>query len=111
MTLNEAYIHTADDNLEAELIQEGIDESFPGSEEDSDAPIEVKVGGTYDSDQQFHDILGTGEVEVTKVLQDGTEIKSVQLITDITADGTVTASDISNGSIPGDDTIKLRTSS
>ena len=55
MTLNEAYIHTADDHVEAELIQDEVPEQVTGDSEDRDTTSPVNVDETYNAEEDFHD--------------------------------------------------------
>lgn len=106
MTLNEAYIHTADDHVEAELIQDEVPEQFTGDSEDRDTTSPVSVDETYNAGEDFHDSVAQDEVEITQELQDGTTTTSTVLASELNDNG-ITDAVIDSGEIPGQN-VRLR---
>ena len=106
MTLNEAYIHTADDHVEAELIQDEVPEQLTGDSEDRDTTSPVNVDETYNAQEDFHDSVAQDEVEITQELQDGTTTTTTILASELNENG-ITDAVIDSGEIPGQN-VRLR---
>lgn len=111
MTLNEAYIHTADDNDMEELDAEVFNEQLLGATEDLDnadnAFTRVVPSVAFNGpDAVLSDALASDEVAITKTAPDGSTETSVLLKSELFEQG-ITNDMITSGNIPGDSTVSF----
>jgi hypothetical protein len=95
MTLNEAYIHTADDNAQADVLEEAIQEkidsvitdsltSTDGEQAEFDPSIARSATGTTVASNT---VASTDEVIVNKVVADGSVESKIMKISELKAQG------------------------
>ena len=111
MTLNEAYIHTADDNDMEELDAEVFNEQLLGATEDLDnadnSSTRVIPSVAFNGpDAVLSDALASDEVAITKTAPDGSTETSVMLKSELFENG-ITDDMITSGNIPGDSTVSF----
>jgi len=106
MTLNEAYIHTANDNstdeIEAEFLSENLDDSILTAEEFDE--LEREQEQFYSDEENFTNLQASDEVTVSKLLEDGTMVDTVVTREDLLAQG-ITNAEIESGNPVGDETV------
>ena len=94
MTLNEAYIHTADDNSELELIQEGVYEGdlpaiASGTSTDGEGRLvnsQTSASAPFNGPGISFDTVFSDEVMVSKTLEDGSIVDTVVEAGSVTAE-------------------------
>jgi hypothetical protein len=111
MTLNEAYIHTADDNTSAELEEEVFEERLIGNTEDLDNfdNTDTTVIPTLENtgmEAAFTNLLAEDEVAILKTNPDGSTEVSTMLKEDLIEQG-ITDDMITGGGVPGDATVQF----
>jgi hypothetical protein len=107
MTLNEAYIHTADDNELSDLEAEYLNESLLGSVEDEAIVPRVNASEqAYDADEDFTGLQASDEIKITKKLPDGSQVSQVVTKDLLNAQG-ITDAEIAQGFPAGDETVIL----
>jgi hypothetical protein len=111
MTLNEAYIHTADDNTSAELEEEVFEERLLGNTEDLDNfdNTDTTVIPTLENtgmEAAFTNLLAEDEVAILKTNPDGSTEVSTMLKEDLIEQG-ITDDMITGGGVPGDATVQF----
>lgn len=107
MTLNEAFIHTADDNSQEDLDQEFIDEGILNDDEDSDVTTLLNPTNTYEANQDFTGVEAEDEVVITTTLDDGTTVSNTLQANELNSQG-ITNAQIDAGEIPGKANVRLR---
>jgi hypothetical protein len=108
MTLNEAYIHTAADNTEEELLAEESAERIASIDEDgafTDSPVAPSEPFNT-ANTTFTNLIAEDEVAITKTNADGSTSTVNVLKSELNAQG-ITDEMIESGGIPGDSTVSF----
>jgi hypothetical protein len=89
MTLNEAYIHTAEDNMEIDLDNEELAEKLADWDEDIDGELPnniVIADGIYSDAEDFTNQTESDEITLINNLPDGSQEEKTMLKSDLARD-------------------------